>query len=127
MGSSGETKQVLPRGARASGADGVRARLGPRIAVRGNHLDRERARFKQLERENVELRRANAATGVGVFCEGGARPSSQVMVGFIDDHRETFGVDPICVVLPIAPSRYYELKARGRDPPRQRGRGRRGG
>jgi hypothetical protein len=24
------------------------------------------------------------------------------MVGFIDDHRETFGVEPICAVLPIA-------------------------
>ena len=26
------------------------------------------------------------------------------MVGFIDNHRETFGVEPICAVLPIAPS-----------------------
>jgi hypothetical protein len=41
------------------------------------------------------------------------------MVGFIDDHRETFGVEPICVVLPIDPSRYYELKARDRDPDRR--------
>jgi hypothetical protein len=24
-----------------------------------------------------------------------------VMVGFIDDHRETFGVEPICAVLAI--------------------------
>ena len=39
------------------------------------------------------------------------------MVRFIDAHRTTFGVEPICAVLPIAPSRYYELKARGRDPP----------
>jgi len=31
------------------------------------------------------------------------------MVEFIDDHRETFGVEPICAALPIAPSRYYEL------------------
>lgn len=36
------------------------------------------------------------------------------MVGFIDDHREIFGVEPICAVLPIAPSRYYELKSRER-------------
>jgi len=41
------------------------------------------------------------------------------MVGFIDDHREKFGVEPICAVLPIAPSRYYELKARDRDPDRR--------
>jgi hypothetical protein len=29
------------------------------------------------------------------------------MVGFIDDHREECGVEPICEVLPIAPSTYY--------------------
>jgi putative transposase len=44
------------------------------------------------------------------------------MVGFIDEHRETFGVEPICAVLPIAPSLYYELKARERDPHRRPGR-----
>jgi transposase InsO family protein len=33
------------------------------------------------------------------------------MAGFIDEHRETYGVEPICQVLPIAPSVYYELKA----------------
>jgi hypothetical protein len=42
-----------------------------------------------------------------------------VIVGFIDGHREKFGVEPICAVLPIAPSRYYELKARERDPHRR--------
>src|SRR5712664_1442188 len=47
------------------------------------------------------------------------------MVGFIDDHRETFGVEPICAVLPIAPSLYYELKARERDPHRRPARARR--
>ena len=41
------------------------------------------------------------------------------MVGFIDRHQETFGVEPICAVLPIAPSLYYELKARARDPQRR--------
>lgn len=46
------------------------------------------------------------------------------MVGFIDDHRETFGVEPICAVLPIAPSLYYELKARERDPHRRPARAR---
>ena len=47
------------------------------------------------------------------------------MVAFIDEHRETFGVEPICGVLPIAPSLYYELKARERDPHRRPGRARR--
>ena len=41
-----------------------------------------------------------------------------MMVAFIDDHREAYGVEPICAVLPIAPSTYYEAKARVADPAR---------
>ncbi len=40
------------------------------------------------------------------------------MTTFIDDHREDYGVEPICQVLPIAPSTYYEQKAREVDPSR---------
>ncbi len=40
------------------------------------------------------------------------------MVAFIDDHRAEYGVEPICKVLPIAPSTYHEYKARERDPGR---------
>ena len=40
------------------------------------------------------------------------------MVAFIDDHRSAFGVESICQQLPIAPSTYYERKARERDPER---------
>jgi putative transposase len=40
------------------------------------------------------------------------------MVSFIDEHRGAYGVEPICAVLPIAPSTYYEYKARDRDPTR---------
>lgn len=35
---------------------------------------------------------------------------------FIDEHRDVFGVGPICEGLPIAPSTYYERKAVERDP-----------
>ena len=38
------------------------------------------------------------------------------MVHFIDDHRDEYGVEPICEVLPIAPSTYHEQKAREVDP-----------
>ena len=38
------------------------------------------------------------------------------MIGFIDDHREVYGVEPICNVLPIAPSTYRVQAARRRDP-----------
>ena len=40
------------------------------------------------------------------------------MVSFIDEHREEHGVEPICRQLPIAPSIYYEQKAREADPSR---------
>jgi putative transposase len=40
------------------------------------------------------------------------------MVTFIDAHRAAYGVEPICAVLPIAPSTYREWKARERDPAR---------
>jgi transposase InsO family protein len=38
------------------------------------------------------------------------------MIGFIDDHRGVYGVEPICKVLPIAPSTYRAQAARRRDP-----------
>lgn len=47
------------------------------------------------------------------------------MVRFIDAHRTAFGVEPICAVLPIAPSLYYEFKAREREPQRRPARARR--
>ena len=40
------------------------------------------------------------------------------MIAFIDAHREGYGVEPICEQLPIAPSTYYEHKARQTDPQR---------
>ena len=36
------------------------------------------------------------------------------MVDFIDDHKQQYGVEPICRVLPIAPSTYYRAKELGR-------------
>src|SRR5690554_5164648 len=38
------------------------------------------------------------------------------MVAFIDAHRQEYGVEPMCSLLPIAPSTYYAHKARQRDP-----------
>ena len=37
------------------------------------------------------------------------------MIVFIDDHRTMYGVEPICKVLPIAPSTYYRHIARRKD------------
>ena len=47
------------------------------------------------------------------------------MIAFIDEHRPVYGVEPICHVLPIAPSTFYEHAARRRDPTRLPARGRR--
>jgi putative transposase len=38
------------------------------------------------------------------------------MTAFIDERREEFGVEPICAMLPIAPSGYYAAKARPPSP-----------
>jgi len=40
------------------------------------------------------------------------------MIAFIDDHREVHGVEPICKVLPIAPSTYYAHVAKRANPER---------
>jgi len=40
------------------------------------------------------------------------------MTAFVDTSREQSGVEPICAMLPIAPSTYYEQKARQADPSR---------
>jgi transposase InsO family protein len=37
------------------------------------------------------------------------------MVRYITDHRERFGVEPICAVLPIAPSTYFRVRAQQQD------------
>jgi putative transposase len=38
-----------------------------------------------------------------------------MMVQFIDAHRDEYGVEPICEVLPIAPSTYHEHRGRAAD------------
>ena len=38
------------------------------------------------------------------------------MIAFIDDHREVHGVEPICKVLPIAPSTYHAHVAKRANP-----------
>ncbi|WP_372360462.1 IS3 family transposase [Agilicoccus flavus] len=82
-------------------------------------------RLAELEREVRELRRANEIlkTSAGFFRSGGARPQDQVevptavLVDYIDEYRDRFGVEPICAVLKnagvqIAPSTYYAAKKR---------------
>jgi len=83
-------------------------------------------KMKALEREpRVAAGQRDPAQGVGIFCAGGARPPVQAMITFIDDNRGLHGVEPICTVLPIAPSTYHEHVAQRRDPLRLSARARR--
>jgi len=49
------------------------------------------------------------------------------MIAFIDDHREVHGVEPICKVLPIAPSTYHDHVAKRADPAKLSARAKRDG
>jgi hypothetical protein len=86
------------------------------VGRRGGLTTDERARMKELERENRELRKANEI--LRKASAGGARPPTEVMISFIDEQRETQEVESICRPLPIAPSTYYEHKRREADPTR---------
>jgi hypothetical protein len=61
----------------------------------GHHL------FEEAKKEVARMRPEPSER---VFCPGGARPPTQAMIAFIDDQRGAYGVEPICRVLPIAPS-----------------------
>lgn len=56
---------------------------------------------KNLEKENEELRQVNEILhkAESLFRPGGARPPTQVMICFIDEHRRGYGVEPICRAL----------------------------
>ncbi|MGC6400298.1 IS3 family transposase [Sphingomonas sp. FW199] len=84
-------------------------------------------KLKALEREVRELRQANEILrkASAYFCAGGARPPVQAMIAFIDDNRADHGVEPICKVLPIAPSTYHAHIAQRQDPQRLSARARR--
>ena len=47
------------------------------------------------------------------------------MVTFIDAHRGTYGVEPICEVLPIAPATYFRQKTEQAHPARRSARAQR--
>ncbi|WP_094122605.1 IS3 family transposase [Acidovorax carolinensis] len=86
--------------------------------VREGVTTSEAQRVKDLEREVKELRRANEILKLAsaFFAPGGARPPTQVLNDFIDKHRDTFGVEPVCRVLQVAPSAYRRHAALVREP-----------
>lgn len=75
-------------------------------------------RITDLEAEVRELKRATKVlVAASSFFRAGGRLATAVAVQFIDDHKERFGIEPICRVLPepevpIAPSTYYAHRTR---------------
>ena len=87
--------------------------------VRAGPTTDECERIKALEREKRELRQANEILRRRrLICHSGARPPVADMIAFIDEHRAVYGVEPICRVLPIAPSTYHAHAALRIDPGR---------
>ena len=66
----------------------------------------EAQRVKELEREVRELRRANEILKLASAFFAQAELDRRFKKAFIDEHRDRFGVEPICRVLQIAPSGY---------------------
>ena len=83
------TEIVAPMG--APGGARCRPAAGPDDRRARSELKATPARNRR-----TEARQRDSAEGVGVFRPGGARPPSEVMVTFIDQHRDAYGVEPIC-------------------------------
>ncbi len=79
-------------------------------------------RLAELEREVKALRQANAILRLAsAFLRGGARPPQPLILDYVDQHKTSFGVEPICATLTsadikIAPSTYYASKQRPPSP-----------
>ncbi len=84
-----------------AGRDDGGARTGVTTEVKARIQERENREF--VWQRNPEDR-------IGFL--RGSRPSIAQAVKYIDDHRERFGVEPICEVLQIAPSTVYAAISR---------------
>jgi putative transposase len=96
--------------------------VGSRPGVPSDHTER----MKKLERENRELKRANEILrkAADFFRPSGVRSAAvaaptEVMVDFIDQYRDRYGVEPIWKELPIAPSTYHHHKTLEQHPERR--------
>lgn len=69
-----------------------------------------------LERRNRELRQASQILRKAALSFALAELDRHPMITFIGDHRETYGVESICKVLPIVPSTYHSDVVKRRDP-----------
>ena len=81
----------------------------------------EREEIKPLRKEKFELRRANEILKAAsrVFCDRARRRPTEVSA-FIDEHRDRFGVEPICRTLGVSASAYYHRASGERSRARSR-------
>ena len=61
-------------------------------------------------------RQRDPEEGVGLLCPDRTRPPVPQMIAFIEEHREAYGVEPVCCLLSIAPSTYDAHAAVAHDP-----------
>jgi hypothetical protein len=66
----------------------------------------------------VRRTRSYGKPHLSLFRGGGARPPVQEVIAFMEAHMREFGVEPMCKVLQIAPSTWYEHARRTADPGR---------
>ena len=93
-----------------------KAEVDQRAAGRRSDRHGRQAEGPRAGEPRASAGQRDPAQGKRLFCDGGARPPVQAMIAFIDDHRGAHGVEPICKVLPIAPSTYHAHVAKRRDP-----------
>ncbi len=91
------------RGRQNGGLNEVAKKLGVALSLLA-----EGARARE---PRASTRQRDPEVGVGLL-RGGARPPTDQVVAYIDANKASFGVEPICEVLQVAPSTYYASKAR---------------
>jgi putative transposase len=78
----------------------------------GRYPQELRERLQTLERESRELRRANEILKSAAACFGGSSTADPPDDRLHRCQQDRFGVEPICQLLPIAPSTSYAAKTR---------------
>lgn len=97
----------------------LRAGSRPGDSVAPRLSSAERDELARLRRENRELKQTNEILKPASSFRAGTRPATPLIVGFIDEYRQVYGVESICRALSthgvqIAPRTYR--KARSRPP-----------
>jgi hypothetical protein len=72
----------------------------------------EKRRIAELERENREVRRAHEMLKSASAFRGRALQPTAEVTRYNDQHKDRFGVEPICRTLEIAPSPNYAARSR---------------